>query len=244
MKKFIIALFICVSISVGAQESVLLRVNYTKGDQYEMKMEQNQNLGPMGTMNMSLMYQMMVSGQEGANFKLQSKIAKIVFTQSQGEMTVSYDSSSKSDSLDQMGVMLKNQFEPMLKVAISSKVTPLGAVQDIVIDPALPGMEQLTKQVGDFLYPEEKVSVGSTWSVTNENQGMKIVSTYKVAKIEDDTVFLDIVGVLSGAGEGTLKGSVQIDAKTGIQQSSSQQITISVQGMEVTNTTTTTITKM
>ena len=45
MKKVLIALLVITSLTVSAQESVLLRLNYTKGDSFLVTTESNQSMG-------------------------------------------------------------------------------------------------------------------------------------------------------------------------------------------------------
>lgn len=86
-------------------------------------------------------------------------------------------------------------------------------------------MEQMTNY-----FPEKDVEVGDTWENTVDNTAiipMKIVSTYKVADISNGIAKLEIDSKISpGNGEGmmgmkmdingTQKGTMEIDTKTGI----------------------------
>lgn len=244
MKRIIIALLVLTSLSAVSQESVLLRVNYKKGDKYVVKVEQKSNSGLQGGMNMNMTMSMSIEESDGKTFKTQSKIVGIVMDMMQGGQTMSFDSSKKAEDLDQMGQMMKSQFDPIMKVSIINTISDLGENIETKVEPATPGTEGLAEQSSSISYPKEKVSVGYAWSSEEENQGVKMKTTYKVVKIENGTVYLDISGVLSGIGQGTLKGKTEIDIKTGIQKVGEVEMTMSASGATTKSTTKTSTTKV
>ena len=245
MKKVLIALLVITSITTTAQESVLLRLNYTKGDSFLVTTESNQNMGSQGGMNMKMTMGMIVADVEQDNFKTESQITSIVMDMMQGGMTMSYDSNKNDEELDQMGQMLKSQFAPMMESVIYYTLDSQGNVIDTKLDPAIPGMEQMTNRAMSTInYPKEKVSVGSSWTSENENQGMKMTTKYTVSSIADGLVTLDISGDMSGVGTGTIKGKSTVEISSGMSNNSEIEITIATQGMNITGTTKTTVSKM
>ena len=245
MKKVLIALLVITSITTTAQESVLLRLNYTKGDSFLVTTESNQNMGSQGGMNMKMTMGMIVADVEQDNIKTESQITSIVMDMMQGGMTMSYDSNKNDEELDQMGQMLKSQFAPMMESVIYNTLDSQGNVIDTKLDPAIPGMEQMTNRAMSTInYPKEKVSVGSSWTSENENQGMKMTTKYTVSSIADGLVTLDISGDMSGVGTGTIKGKSTVEISSGMSNNSEIEITIATQGMNITGTTKTTVSKM
>ncbi len=109
-----------------------------------------------------------------------------------------------------------------------------GESLDVKVEPMTPGMEDFAKQSGGIQYPEEKVSVGSTWSTEVNQKGMKVNTKYTVTKISDGKVYLDVTGDVTGMGTGKLTGAVVIDAVTGMQDSANTEIKVSANGAEVT----------
>ena len=207
MKKVLIALLVITTLSATAQESVLLRLNYTKGDSFLVTTESNQSMGAQGGMNMKMTMGMIVADVVEENIKTESQITSIVMDMMQGGMTMSYDSNKSDEELDQMGQMLKSQFAPMMEAIIYNTLDYQGNMIDTKLDPAIPGMEQITnRSMNAINYPKEKVSVGSSWSSEDENQGMKMTTKYTVSSIADGLVTLDVSGDMSGAaGTGTIK---------------------------------------
>ena len=245
MKKVLIALLVITSITTTAQESVLLRLNYTKGDSFLVTTESNQNMGSQGGMNMKMTMGMIVADVVEDNIKTESQITSIVMDMMQGGMTMSYDSNKNDEELDQMGQMLKSQFAPMMKSVIYNTLDSQGNVIDTKLDPAIPGMEQMTNRAMNTInYPKEKVSVGSSWTSENENQGMKMTTKYTVSSIADGFVTLDLSGDMSGVGTGTIKGKSTVEISSGMSINSEIEITIATQGMNITGTTKTTVSKM
>lgn len=245
MKKVLIALLVITSITTTAQESVLLRLNYTKGDSFLVTTESNQNMGSQGGMNMKMTMGMIVTDVIEDNIKTESQITSIVMDMMQGGMTMSYDSNKNDEELDQMGQMLKSQFAPMMEAVIYNTLDSQGNVIDTKLDPAIPGMEQMTNRAMSTInYPKEKVSVGSSWTSENENQGMKMTTKYTVSSIADGFITLDVSGDMSGVGTGTIKGKSTVEISSGMSNNSEIEITIATQGMNITGTTKTTISKM
>ncbi len=245
MKKVLIALLVITTLSATAQESVLLRLNYTKGDSFLVTTESNQSMGAQGGMNMKMTMGMIVADVEEEIIKTESQITSIVMNMMQGGMTMNYDSNKSDEELDQMGQMLKSQFAPMMEAVIYNTSDLQGNMIDTKLDPAIPGMEQITnRSMNTINYPKEKVSVGSSWTSENENQGMKMTTKYTVSSIADGLVSLDVSGDMSGAGTGTIKGKSTVEISSGISNNSEIEITIATQGMNITATTKITVSKM
>jgi hypothetical protein len=245
MKKVLIALLVITTLSATAQESVLLRLNYTKGDSYLVTTESNQSMGAQGGMNMKMTMGMIVADVEEEIIKTESQITSIVMDMMQGGMTMNYDSNKSDEELDQMGQMLKSQFAPMMEAVIYNTLDLQGNMIDTKLDPAIPGMEQITnRSMNTINYPKEKVSVGSSWTSENENQGMKMTTKYTVSSIADGLVTLDVSGDMSGAGTGTIKGKSTVEISSGISNNSEIEITIATQGMNITGSTKITVSKM
>lgn len=244
MKRILIALLVITSIAVSAQESVLLRLNYTEGDSYLMTVESKQGMGAQGGVNMKMNMGMIVSEVSGDNVKTESKILSVALDMMQGGMAMSYDSNKKDEELDQMGQMLKSQFDPMMNSIIYNSYDKLGNITETKVEPSVPGMNQLTEGSGSVIYPNEKISVGSSWSSNKDNQGMKTTTTYTVSQIKDGIVYLDITGNVSGAAaSGSVKGSSEIEVSTGLAKKTSIEIAISNQGMDITINSNITMTK-
>ena len=244
MKRILIALLVITSIAVSAQESVLLRLNYTEGDSYLMTVESKQGMGAQGGVNMKMNMGMIVSEVSGDNVKTESKILSVALDMMQGGMAMSYDSNKKDEELDQMGQMLKSQFDPMMNSIIYNSYDKLGNITETKVEPSVPGMNQLTEGSGSVIYPNEKISVGSSWSSNKDNQGMKTTTTYTVSQIKDGIVYLDITGNVSGAAaSGSVKGSSEIEVSTGLAKKTSIEVAISNQGMDITINSNITMTK-
>ena len=245
MKKLLFLFVLVTALSVTSQESVLLRANYKKGDVLEVKMEQSQNMGAKGGVDMKMSMDMIVTSKDGDIITTESKIKSINMNMLQGGMAMSYDSAMKEEDLDEMGKMMKQQFDPMMKSTIISKVNIQGEILEAKVEPSNPAMDQqLTKQAKVVKYPSEEVSVGTSWSDVTSQQGMNVTSIYTVSKIENGKVYINITGSVTGMGEGDVKGDLVVDIETGIQDSASSEMAINAGGIDMKFSTTTTMSKM
>lgn len=244
MKRLFLALLILTSISLAAQDAVLLRVNYEQGDTYILKVETNANMGVSGFMNSNITMDMTIPSAEDGLFKTESKLNYMAMDMEQGGISVQYDTRMKAEELDEMGKMMKSQFDPMMNAKIYMTFDELGTKVETKIEPAIAGMEQLTQSAGSINYPKEKVSVGSSWTSEEERQGITMKIVYTVSSIADGTVILDVTGDLSGVGTGTVKGNTSIDINSGVQKNAELQMTVSTQGIDISTTVKTSMTKV
>ena len=85
-------------------------------------------MGAKGGVDMKISMDMIVTSKEGDMLSTESKIKSINMNMLQGGMAMSYDSSMKEEDLDEMGKMMKQQFDPMMKSTITSKVNIKGEI--------------------------------------------------------------------------------------------------------------------
>ena len=244
MRKFILLALLTISFTAATQESVLLRLNYNQGDNYITSIELEQNMGEQGGMSMTMKMNSNVNSVDDELIMLESKIKSIAMNMNQGGMVMDYDSNKSSEELDQMGQMMKSQFDPILKATIYNSVDRYGNVLELKVEPTLPGMEQFTGSQNAINFPDEAVSVGSSWVSEADNQGMKIVTKYTVTSISDGMIYLDVSGDVSGIGVGTIIGKSTVEISSGIQTNATIEMTISVQGIEMNMVTSSTMKKV
>ena len=244
MRKFILLALLTISFTAATQESVLLRLNYNQGDNYITSIELEQNMGEQGGMSMTMKMNSNVNSVDDELIMLESKIKSIAMNMNQGGMVMDYYSNKSSEELDQMGQMMKSQFDPILKATIYNSVDRYGNVLELKVEPTLPGMEQFTGSQNAINFPDEAVSVGSSWVSEADNQGMKIVTKYTVTSISDGMIYLDVSGDVSGIGVGTIIGKSTVEISSGIQTNATIEMTISAQGIEMNMVTSSTMKKV
>ncbi len=242
MKKILVLLLVTLSVNTFAQESVLLRINYTSGDSYTQLTETSQNIGLQMAMKMSMTSEMKVTEVKDEITNTESQITSIVMNGMQGGMSMSYDSNANEETLDQMGKMLQSQFKPMLDAKIMSSTDKMGNIIEFYTEPVIPAMKDVAKNNG-IAYPEEAVKVGSTWSVSSEEQGIKMASTYTVQDIANGSVYVDISGEISGGAEGTISGTAEIEVSSGALTLMEMQTSMNAQNMTIKGSTKVTMTK-
>ncbi|MGG8497737.1 DUF6263 family protein [Tenacibaculum sp. TC6] len=234
MTKKIMALLLFVSTITMAQEKVLLRLKYEKGDSYTMNMKMAQVMG-MGVMTTDMNIQMKydITNVSSDTYESTSKFTKMVMDMKQGAMQVSYDSTKKDEELDETGKMMKSQMAPMLEATILMKGDKLGKVLETKVEPNVPGAGEFTDQSSNVIYPEKAVAVGDSWTMTKSNKGMDLNFTYKVKTISAKNVVLDVSGKVSGIAEGDITGSMNIDRKSGVLTESKINMAMKVQGQDL-----------
>ena len=114
---------------------------------------------------------------------------------------------------------------------------------EVSVNPNVPGMEDIANQSSNVVYPKEAVKVGSTWTMTRDDKGMKMDFIYKVKSILKDKLILDLSGDVSGMASGKINGNMDINRKSGIPLNTSINMTLSVSGQELKSNVTMTMSK-
>lgn len=240
MKKFLTLLLLASTFVSFAQESVLLRLNYKKGDSYTMTIKQNVS-SPQMLMDMTMTANQNIVDVDGDIYNSETKFNRIVMTMMQGANELTYDSNMKDDELDQMGLMLKGQMSPMLDAVISAKGDKFGNVIEAKATPDFQGSENLGES--NILYPEKALRVGDTFKMEKDSNGMTMSFVYKLLSINKNEVVIDVTGKVSGMGTGDIKGTMTVDSNSGVAINSDITTKVNVQGQDVTTVVKTTITK-
>lgn len=235
MKKIVLGLLLVVTTISFAQEKVLLRLNYKKGDSYSTKTKLSQVMGAgLMTNNMDIHMDYSITNVTGEVYESEAKFVKYVMDMSQGGMQVSYDSTKSEEELDAAGKMMKTQMDPMLKSTLFIKGDKLGNIIETKAEPTFQGVENFTEQSSGVKYPKEAVSVGYSWNVSKDKDGMNFNFSYKVKEITAKNVVLDVSGKVSGIAEGDIKGEVNIDRESGLSLKSSISMAMKIQGQDLT----------
>lgn len=235
MKKLVV-LFLVISATISsAQDPVLLRLNYEKGVSYSVSMNMSQEMGTMMSMGMSIDMGMKIIDAKGENYESEMKFTKISMDMLQGGNIISFDSSKSDDELDEAGKMMKTQMGPMLEAVVLTKGNNLGEITEAVVEPNVPGMEDIANQSSNVVYHKEAVKVGSTWTMSKDEKGMKMDFLYTVTSILKETILLDLSGDVSGMADGKITGNIKIDRTSGIPLETLMNMNLSVNGQELTS---------
>jgi hypothetical protein len=198
-------------------------------------MNMSQEMGTMMSMGMSIDMGMKIIDAKGENYESQMKFTKISMDMLQGGNIVSFDSSKSDDELDEAGKMMKTQMGPMLEAVVLTKGNNLGEITEAVVEPNVPGMEDIANQSSNVVYPKEAVKVGSTWTMSKDEKGMKMDFLYTVTSILKETILLDLSGDVSGMADGKITGNIKIDRTSGIPLETLMNMNLSVNGQELTS---------
>lgn len=233
MKKFLILFITTITLSISAQESVVLRYNYQEGDNYEIMMKMTQEMGAVMVQTINTIMSQKTVSVKGDTIVNESKVIKMVMDMVQGGQTMSYDSSKKDDELDEMGKMMKTQMSPILSSVITSKSSSLGNLLGVTLEPNNPQLAQMFSQNSSVEYPKEAVKAGTKWSSTKDENGVIMKIDYTVKSISDKEVILVVSGDISGLAAGTITGDMTIDKVSGVPLKSSLKMKMNIQGQEM-----------
>ncbi|WP_299061412.1 DUF6263 family protein [uncultured Polaribacter sp.] len=233
MKKlFVLFLVLSANLTI-AQESVVLRLNYEKGATYDVTMNMTQKMDTIMSMQMSINMDIKVLEVKDDVYESEMKFTKMTMDMSQGGNEMNFDSSKSDDELDDMGKMMKTQMSPMLNAVIFVKGNSLGEVLEVKVTPNVPGVEDIANQSSNVIYPKEAIKVGSTWTMSKNQKGMKMDFIYTVKSIEKETVILDLSGEVTGVAAGEISGSMNIETNSGIPTDTKINMDLDINGQKL-----------
>ncbi|MGY0408009.1 MAG: DUF6263 family protein [Polaribacter sp.] len=233
MKKLLILFVLATTIGATAQQSVLLRFNYTKGDVYKTDMTVTQNMGKLMSNTTKVSINQKIMSVSDTLFTAEMKIDKMSMDMVQGGKITSFDSTKKAADLDESGKMIKTQVDPILNAKFISKGTNLGKIIDLKVEPNVPGAEQMVDQSNSIVYPKKAVKVGDDWNMKKSQKGMDFNFTYKVIEITAKNVKLNVTGTVGGMATGTISGNMIIERKSGISSKSTITMKMGVAGQQM-----------
>ncbi len=234
MKNIFTLLLLAVTTWSFAQDSALLRLTYNKGDKYVMQMDMKQNMGE-GAMIMDMYIEMpmeVIDVNDGI-YHTEMRFKNIKMNMEQSGMKINYDSNLKEEDLDEKAKMMSTQMKPMLETVLAAKTNVYGEVLEMKMVKGSGNADQFTSQTQSITYPKEAVSVGYSWNVEKDNNGMKMNTTYTVKSINDKEVIIDVKGDITGASSGSLTGVMNIDKASGVPALSNISMNFDVMGQKV-----------
>lgn len=237
MKRIISLLVFVVSLTTVAQESVLLRYNYNKGDKNITKVNLTQDIPMMGKMKME-MYMLM----EIIEVKDTAYVVNISFEKIKNEMLskgTKYDSTMKESEMDEDTKKMHTSMKPLLEMVIQGRLSKRGEMSDVKVVKGEGNIDSFKSQMNNSLvFPKTAVKVGDSWNMTDKKQTgmgmeMDIKYTYTVKSIQDKNVNLDLSGKVSGFVGGKISGAIVVEKSTGISSNVDMKMELSVFGQKM-----------
>lgn len=233
MKKISILLLVFCSTLVFAQEEVLLRLNYNKGDTYMISMKMKQDMGALANSIMTMAMKQEITETTKEGYSCSMKIEQIKMDVVQGENVQSYDSSIEIKEEDAFGKQMQQALGGMLSATMFIKGNNLGEMLAVKIEPNVPGMEQMMNSNESVIYPKEAIKEGSIWSMEKDQNGVKMKFNYTVKEIKSKTILLSIDGDASGVASGTISGNMTLDRNDGVPINSKIDIILETAGQKI-----------
>lgn len=234
MKRIFTLLLLTVTLISTAQESVLLRLNYKKGDAYLMKMTLNQNMG-QGVMLVNMGMDMKIDVKEAKDkiYDTEMSFVKMTMEMKGNGMDIKFDTDANDEDLDEQGKAMKSQIAPVLDMVIGAKINDLGETIDMKIIKGEGRLDQFKQSNNTVAYPKDPVKVGTTWTEKKENKGMNMNYTYTVKSINENAVMLTVAGDVTGAATGSFKGLINVNRLTGVPEKGDISMDMEVMGQPV-----------
>jgi hypothetical protein len=219
--------------NLNGNENVLLRLNLAAGTQYSIVSDVNSNMEGAGITANSVItmdFNIDVKSVENDTTKMEAVYNRIQMSMKSPMSDMTYDSEKPDETTGPVASIMKDKFGGIVGNVLSFNSNKRAQIVEALDFTEMLGEDDSGKEQKDQMnqtfhqlfieYPEEEVTVGSTWTVSNEEYGAS-KTTYTVTEIEDDVVVLSIAGEMggdSGMGgdmEGTSTGSLTVDRSTG-----------------------------
>lgn len=243
MKKLTIVLVVLFSIVGCGQEKVTLRLKYNQGDVYETQMLMKQSMDIM-KMDMEMKLRMEIEAVKGETYDTKNTFEYIVSSIDQGGQKVSYNSTMKVEELSPMAKQFHNSMKPMLNTTFYLSLNQLGKTEVIKLEPDNKEVIKMKDQMGVVSYPEEAVSVGSSWENVQKNNNSEMKVTYTVTEITSDEVIANITGTLTAVPTSKVTGNITIDRKTGVPTHTVMDLEFEVMGQKMKGSSTIKVRKL
>lgn len=220
MKKIIIVVLMLFSMSVIAQESVLLRVNCKQGDKFSTKIFTKKNHTISSSKELISYETTTVKKVVDSIYVFEMSVDRLIIKGKHNGEDIKYDSSVKEENMTKNTVWYHYMAKPSLETKIAIATNKKGKILD---KKRLSGSEDISRAIHtiNFItFPKKPVSIGTEWKEEKTENNVKTVKTYKVTKITNAKVILSFEGqkydVYIPRKKDTVVGIIEIDRKTGM----------------------------
>lgn len=244
MKNLVTLLVFVFTLTGSAQESVLLRLNYKKGDSYLLKMNMKQDMGVM-KMDVKMHLKTDVIAVENTSFITKNKFVKMAMDMEAQGQKMHYDSDIEEDKMDAFAKGVHKEMSSLKKTIILITYDALGNVIKSKVETGASNVNAFKENMTSFVLPKQKVSVGSTWiNEKTSAKGLKTKYIYKVTAIEKDKILLNVSGTISELATGTIKGTAVVNRKIGTLSNMDLKLDMKMMGTTVKSEVNTVVEKL
>ncbi len=232
MKKFCLVLSILFTIHSFAQEKVLLRLKFDKGDTYTSNIKTYQKIGDKAETNMVMFFIMEVLGVENGVYDIKATFPQIIMDVTAEGKTVHYDSRQNEAEMDEMAKSMHDRMKSVTETTINLKINERGETLSAKV---FGEEEEFNYQdTGNSItYPLEEVSIGSTWKETKGTAGLDVNYEYEVTSIDSDKVGIKLTGTMAGLEGTSLNGSGFVNRANGSLESFTMDMVMDMFGQKM-----------
>ena len=231
---FIMPLFL--STAFG-QKSVELKYNLTPGDQYSYNMELDQDIvfetnGIVMAVDMLMIFEMTQKVIEvtADSIKLEGQIKRVKMTQGVMGMEVKYDSDDPASGENPMTAQISTEFKKILNKSFFMMMDHQGKLGTMDLSNVSEN-DELANIINSgslfAIYPKGKIKIGETWEediTPVETSDKQFHAKYTLLKVTGKQATIGVDGIISPNEmndgelkmEGTMKGEMIVDVKTGL----------------------------
>lgn len=233
MKKILVAFVMLISALSFSQEKVLLRLNYQKGDVYQVALKMNQDMGEMMKLDIQMVMEMKVTEVKEESFMTEASFKNVKMDMNAMGQQMKYDSNMKESEMDAFAQGAHSSMKDLLSTLIAFEYDKRGNVINTKVISGNGNVKDFQDNFSSMVLPEEEVTVGSTWSaMKSTKEGSKMDYVYEVTAINSDNVEVKVSGSISGE-ENAISGKGTINRETGNMKDMDMDLIIKVQGQKV-----------
>ena len=219
-----------------AQKKIELKYNLNKGDSFSYDINMDNDIsfeanGQTMTMDQSMTFELdqNISDVTADSIKLSGQITRVKMTQSIFGMQITYDSDDPSSTENPMAAKLGQELAKVLNKPFKMSMDHKGHLGDMEFS-GIEGNDDIANNINSgsqyATYPDGKIAVGDSWESDIKpvsNSEMKYHVVYTLLKVSGKHAILGINGTITSNEvngqemrlDGTMKGEMTIDTKTG-----------------------------
>lgn len=244
MKKILVTLLLFIVTISFAQEKVLLRLNYEKGDVYQVNASIKQNMGELMNMDINMKMDLKITDVVDYGYITEASFKNVKMDMNAMGQNMKYDSDMKESEMDAFAKGAHLEMKELLKTLIAFQYDKLGKILKAKIITGKGNVKDFEESMNSMVLPEEPVVIGSIWKTSKSTKsGEKLDYIYEVTEINPDDVIVKVSGSVSGE-ENTISGKGIIDRKTGNMSNLDMDLIIKVKGQKINSKVVMTTTKI
>ena len=197
MKKLLTIFLFLITVSISAQEKVLLRFNYEKGEVFETRINTAMEITDKVNTDMVMYMLMEILESNDDSYTTKVTFPRVTMDMEGEGKKMNYDSDMKEEDMDEEAKKMHERMGSITETIVHIEMSNRGEILNTKVIEAEEGYEY--NDVGSsIVFPEEPVSVGTKWDSTKEVSGFPMKYEYTITSIDAEKVGFDVTGTMDG----------------------------------------------